>query len=194
MYCRTHQPHSIHSVTWPRRLPACPLGGAEIFFSNSIFSATVKAISEIFSGSCAPRRALLKFRGHGGWGQIWVPGPPKRIFFNFFGGTSPGDGGRNLSYGNHSNGGPLWCLKFKKNRFFSRKLSSKFLRVGHYVEFAPLGAFVPTWPLEILVLGTLIIMVFVRGLRPPILGKYGVWPVCTLAHFFELRVWDFLKF
>ena len=31
----------------------------------------------------------------------------------------------------------------KIHGFFSRKLSSKFLWVGHFVEFAPLGAFVP---------------------------------------------------
>ena len=33
-----------------------------------MFSATVRAISEIFSWSCAPRRALLKFRGT--WGSL----------------------------------------------------------------------------------------------------------------------------
>ena len=28
-------------------------------------------------------------------------------------------------------------------------------------------------------------MVFVRGRSHPIWGRYGVWPVCTLAHFFS---------
>ena len=43
-----------------------PLGGANRFFFKLDFLSTVRAIFKIFSGSCAPRRALLKFRGSGG--------------------------------------------------------------------------------------------------------------------------------
>jgi len=118
-------------------------------------------------------------------GQIWGPCPQSEIFIFFLWYLSRG-WGRNLSYGNHSNGGPLWRLKFKKIRFFSRKLSSKFFWGWALCRVRPLrGLLSPTWPLEILVLGTLIKMVFVRGRSPPIWGRYGVWPVCTLAHFFS---------
>ena len=43
-------------------------GNAKEFFSDSIFSATARAISKIFSGSCAPRWALLKSWGTCGSG------------------------------------------------------------------------------------------------------------------------------
>ena len=43
----------------------------------------------------------------------------------------------------------------------------------------------PIWPLLILVIGTLTKIVFVRGWLPPIWGRYGVWPVCSLVHFFS---------
>ena len=58
--------------------------GAPIFFSNSIFSATVQAISEMFSGSCASRRALLKFWEIWGRGSNLEARPPKANFSYFF--------------------------------------------------------------------------------------------------------------
>jgi len=62
----------------------------------------------------------------------------------------------------------------------------KFLRGVALFRVRPLGGLPSlTWPLEILALGTLIKTVFVRGGSPPIWGRYGVWPVCTLAHFFS---------
>ena len=57
--------------------------GVPNFFSNSIFSATVRAISEIFSGSCAHWRALLKFRGTWGSGVKFGARPPKWKFIFF---------------------------------------------------------------------------------------------------------------
>ena len=66
------------------------------------------------------------------------------------------------------------------------KMGFKILGVWHILEFAPLGGLSsPTWPLEILGLETLMKMVLVRGGSPPIWGRYGVWPVCTLVHFFS---------
>ena len=50
----------------------------------------------------------------------------------------------------------------------------------------PLGGLSsPTWPLEILGLETLMKMVLFGGGSPPIWARYGVWPVCSLAHFFS---------
>jgi len=49
----------------------CRQGAPKNFSSNSIFSATACPISEIFSGSCAPRRALFKLRGSWGSGVIF---------------------------------------------------------------------------------------------------------------------------
>ena len=68
IFSRTLVPSDSFLLIWSRdlELPVRPPGGAKLYFSNSIFSATVSVISEIFSGSCAPQRSLLKFRGT--WG------------------------------------------------------------------------------------------------------------------------------
>jgi len=119
-------------------------------------------------------------------GQIWGPGPQSKIF-GFFRWYLSRGWGRNLSYGNHSNGGPLWCLKFKKkSRFFFRENGVQSFGVVALFRVRPLGGLPsPTWPFEILVLWTLTKIVFGRGRSPPIWWRYGVWPVCTLAHFFS---------
>ena len=77
--------HSCHFV-WSRDHNDFRFGrqGAPKFFLNSIFSATACAISEIFSGSCAPRRALLKFRGTWELGVKFGGQAPRSENFCFF--------------------------------------------------------------------------------------------------------------
>jgi len=179
-------------VTWQQSLPAWPLGGAKYFFSNSIFSATVRGISEIFSGSCAPRKALLNFRGTMGWESNLGARPPNVIFFHFFLWYLSRGWGRNLSYKNHSNGGPLWCLKFKKKIiiFFLYWVQS-FWGWGTLLSSPPWGLLSPTWPLQILVLGTLIKMVFVRGIAPHLGEIWGLASVHFGPLFLEIHSTDF---
>jgi len=104
------------------------------FFSNSIFSATIRAISKIFSGSCAPQRALLKFQ------VSWGSGSSN--FFCFLYSNRHRLGARNTTCGNYRDIGPLSSLKFKKKSdcTFSRKWGLKILGAWHFLEFAPLGA------------------------------------------------------
>jgi len=120
-------------------------------------------------------------------GQIWGPGPPKWIFFIF-----------------HftKNSDERFLYKFLKSTdievpcdpwnfgymewydFFEKKGIENFGGVALF-RFHPLGGLPsPIWPLQMLVLGTLTKIVFVRGGSPPIWGRYEFWPVCTLAHFF----------
>jgi len=61
--------------------------------------------------------------------------------------------------------------------------------------FHPLGGLPsPIWPSQILALGTLTKIVFVRGRSPPIWGRYEFWSVCTLAHFFSKSARQILDF
>jgi len=60
----------------PRPHPVSPLGGAKLFFSNSIFSVTARDIAAVLSPLCAPLGPLYSAPTH------WGPGPP-------FGGRVP---------------------------------------------------------------------------------------------------------
>jgi len=61
--------------------------------------------------------------------------------------------------------------------------------------FHPFGGLPsPIWPSQILALGTLTKIVFVRGGSPPIWGRYEFWSVCTLAHFFSKSARQILDF
>jgi len=80
---------------------------APIFFQTRFSRQPLELPPKFFQGHVPPEALYLSSGGHRGWGQIWVPGPQSDFFLVFFCGTSPGDGGRNLSYGSHSNGGPL---------------------------------------------------------------------------------------
>jgi len=121
-------------------------GAPNIFFSNSIFSATLCPISEIFSGSCAPRRALLKFRGTRSSGSNLGARPPEVnffVFFSFFEKNWSIDFRINVL--NDRYWGPLWSLKFLKKSYlkFSRKWGSKILGAWHFFDFTPLGGSLP---------------------------------------------------
>ena len=132
-------------VTWPQLLPVWPPGGAQIFFSNSIFSATASAISEIFSGSCAPRWGLLKFRGTWGSGVKFGGQAPRSEFFCFFIFRKNWSIDFRINVLNDRNWGPLWSLKFLKKSYlqFSRKWGLKILGAWHFFDFAPLGGSLP---------------------------------------------------
>ena len=120
-------------------------GAPKNFFQTRFSRQPLEQSPKFFQGRVPLEGLYVSSGGHGGRASNLGARPPKVKFFYFFCGTFPGAGGRNLSYGYHSNGGPLWCLKFKKKfiDFFSRKLSSKFLGAWHFVEFAPLGGFCP---------------------------------------------------
>ena len=90
----------------------------------------------------------------------------------------------------------LWSLKFWKKSIepFSRKWGSKFLGRGTFSSS-------PTWgaPFPHLTLGDFGPSdpdknCFCSGGSPPIWGRYGVWPVCTLAHFFSKSASQILDF
>jgi len=127
--------------------------------------------------------------------SIWGLGarPPKIIFFilrkirkmNF---------PLNLSVDSYTR--LLRSLKFWKKSIepFSRKWGSKFWGRGTFSSS-------PTWgvPFPHLTLGDFGPRDpdkngFCSGDRPPIWGRYGVWPVCTLAHFFSKSVCQILDF
>ena len=156
-----------------------------------MFSATVRAISEIFSWSCATWRALLKFRGTWGSGLNFGPGPQGEIFYFFWRGWV-----WNLLYGNHSNGGPLWRLKLKKNSsiFFRENWVQIFWGWGTLSSSPPWGAFVPHLTLGDFGPRDPNKHGFCSGAIAPHLGRYGVWPVCTLAHFCAKSARQFLEF
>ena len=131
-------------VTWPRSLPVWPPGGAKYFFSNSIFSATLCPISEIFSGSCAPRRALLKFRGTRSSGVKFGGQAPRSEFFCFFFHFSKKNWSIDFRINvlNDRYWGPLWSLKFKKNPISSFRENGvqKFWGRGTFLISPPWGA------------------------------------------------------
>ena len=100
-----------HDVTWPRPLPVSPPGGAKFFSLTPFFSGTALRIRERSSPSCAPRRALLKFRGTWGWViKFGGHGPPSEIFL-FFTFTKIRSIEFRLSSLYRSNWGPLQPLK-----------------------------------------------------------------------------------
>jgi len=83
------------------------------------------------------------------------------------------------------------------SEFLGKILTTGFEKTGVQIfegvalfRVRPLGGGLPspTWPLEILGPGTPTKMVFVRGRSPPIWGRYGVWLVCILVHFFS-KLW-----
>jgi len=171
---------------WSRNLERFRSGrqGATKFFKNLIFSATAWAISEIFSGSCAPRRPLLKFRGTWGRGSNLGARSPEWKFFIFFCGTSPwAGGGGNISSGYHSIGGPfdVWNLKKNSSIFFGENWVQIFGGWGTLSSSPPSGAFVPHPTLADFGPRDPDKMVFVRGDRPPFGGDMGfgrcaLWP------------------
>ena len=118
--------------------------GRQIFFFQTRFSRQPLEVSpKFFQGRVPPGKLYLTSGGQWVGGQIWGPGPQRKFFFIFFCGTSPGDGGRNLSYKNHSNGGPLWCLKFKKNSSIFFFIEFKVFGGGALCWDRPLGGFCP---------------------------------------------------
>ena len=81
--------------------------GASIFFQTR-FSRQPFELSLKFFQALVPTEGLYLSSGvHWGRRPNLRARPPKVNFFYFFYGTCPGAGGRNLSYGNHSNGEPL---------------------------------------------------------------------------------------
>ena len=183
-------------VTWTHPLPVWPLGGAKFFFSNSIFSATVRAISEFFSGSYVPRGALLKFRGHEAGGQIWGRGPQSENLWFLLSHNSQTLKVK-MAPAVDRDGDPLSSLKFwiyVVERFLEKMRSENVGGVALF-RYHPLGG-LPSliWPLEIVVLGTLAKIVFVRGIAPH-LGE--IWILVSLHFgplFLELRIQDFWNF
>ena len=131
-------------VMWPRTHPVRPPGGAKIYFSNSIFSATVRDISEIFSGSCVPRSALLKFRGTWGTGVKFGGQAPQSKKFCFFILRKIRSIDFRLNVLNDRYCGPLWSLKFLKKfkNCNSRKVDSNFWGWGTFSSSTHWGAFV----------------------------------------------------
>ena len=95
---------------WSRDLERFRFGrqGATKFFFQTRFSRQPLVLfPKFFQGRVPPDALYLSSGGHGDRASNLGARPPKVKFFNFFCGTSPGAGGRNLSYGSHSNGGPL---------------------------------------------------------------------------------------
>ena len=82
--------------------------GAPKFFFQTRFSRQPFEQSPKFFQCRVPLEGpYFSSGGHGGRASNLGARPPKVKFFYFFCGTFPGAGGRNLSYGYHSNGGPL---------------------------------------------------------------------------------------
>jgi len=75
---------STYDVTWPRPLPVSPPEGAKFFSLTPIFSGTTPRSRVLSSPFCAPRWALLKFRGTWEWAiKFGGQGPPIEIFLFF---------------------------------------------------------------------------------------------------------------
>jgi len=176
-------------VMWPGTLSVWPLGGAKVFFQTR-FSRQPLELSPKFSRSCAPppEGLYLSSGGRGVGGQIWGPGPPKWFFFVFFTATVTGLRGEICNAEVIGTGPPFdpWNLKKNIVNKYFEKMEFKIFGGVALFRVCPLrGLPSPIWPLLILVIGTLTKIVFVRGWLPPIWGRYGVWPVCSLVHFFS---------
>ena len=97
-------------LIWSRDLERFRFGrqGAPNFFFQTRFSRQLFEQSpKFFQRRVLREGPYLSSGGHGcRWSNLGAR-PPKVNFFYFFCVTSPGAGGLNLSYGSHSNGGPL---------------------------------------------------------------------------------------
>ena len=103
-------PKDSFSYIWSRDLERFRFGrqGApKIFFQTRFSRQPLVRFPKFFQGRLPPDELYLSSGEHGGRGSNLGARPPKVNFFCFLCGTSPGDGGRNLSHGNHSTWGPL---------------------------------------------------------------------------------------
>ena len=101
--------HSFHFV-WSRDHNDFRFGrqGApKNFFQTRFSRQPLEQSPKFFQGRVPADGPYLSSRGHGGRGSNLGARPPRVNFFYFFCGTSPWAGGRNLSYGYYSIGGPL---------------------------------------------------------------------------------------
>ena len=183
-------------VTWPRTLPDWPPGGAKDFFRIRSSRQPLVLSPTFFQGRVPPEAHYLSSGGHGVGGQIWVSDPQKWIFFYFFCGTSPWAGGENCRMEIIVTGDPFDAWNLKKNSsIFFEKIEFKVFGGGALCRVHPLGGLLsPAWPLQILVLGTLIKKVLFGGNRPPFggdigFGRFALWP--TFSRNLLDRFWNF---
>ena len=109
LFIFSHNIELVHSFRfiWSRDHNDFRFGrqGARNFFFQTRFSRQpLVRFPKFFQGRVPPDERYLSPEGHVGRGSNLGARPPKVKFLVFFCGTSPGAGGRNLSYGNHSNG------------------------------------------------------------------------------------------
>jgi len=163
-------------------------GAPKNFFRIRFSRQPLVRFPKFFQGRVPPDGPNLSSGGHGGRGSNLGSRPPEVKFFCFLCSNRHGSGGRNMPCGDFKWRRPLRAqkLKTKFDETFSRKWCSNILGGVALFRVRPLGGLPsPICPLEILALGTLTKIVFVRGRLPPIRGRYEFWPVCTLAHFFS---------
>ena len=82
-------------------------GAPNFFFQTRFSRQPFEQSPKFFQRRVLLEGPYLSSGGHGCRGSNLGARPPKVNFFYFFCGTFPGAGGRNLSYGNHSNWEPL---------------------------------------------------------------------------------------
>jgi len=141
MYCRTHQPHSIHSVTWPRRLPVWPLGGAKFFFQTRFSRQPLKLFPKFFQGRVPPPEELHLSSGDMGVGvKFGCQAPKVNLKKNFLVVPLPGMGGGICRMEIIAMGDPfdVWNLK-KIHQFFFEKIEFKVFEGGALCRVRPLG-------------------------------------------------------
>jgi len=188
--------HSFPYI-WSRDHAHFRPGGAQVFFRIRFSQQPLVRFPKFFSGSSAPpQRALLKFRGSWGRGSNLGARPPKWKFMIFIVTQFPNVKSENGSGCWQRRGSPFIpeILDICCGTIFRENEERKCWGVALF-RYHPLGG-LPSliWPLEIVVLGTLAKIVFVRGDRPPFggdmnFGQFALWPTFSWVTYSR-----FLKF
>jgi len=135
----------------------------------------------------SPEGPYLSSKWHGVGGQIWGPGPPKWKFMIFIVTQFPNVKSENGSGCWQRLGSPFIpeILDIYCGTIFRENGVRKFWGWGTFSISPPWGAHFPHLTLADFGPGGPDKNIFCSGGSPTIWGSYGVWPVCTLAHFFS---------